>query len=100
VFMRVKTNPQPFTMRLCLAFVNGKTDNCSVFPLFFLNFSQFCQFEAKQRPPLFSTEVTSGVFIASTSGLSSRKQRITSFAKSFFSTSAGAILASTPPLPA
>jgi hypothetical protein len=41
VFMRIKTNPQPFTMRLCLAFVNCKTENCAIFALFFLHFSYF-----------------------------------------------------------
>jgi hypothetical protein len=39
VFMRVKTNPPPFTMRLCPAFVNRKTAICSVFGLFFQDFS-------------------------------------------------------------
>jgi hypothetical protein len=36
-----KTNPPPFTMRLCPAFVNGKTEICSVFVLFFQDLSQF-----------------------------------------------------------
>jgi hypothetical protein len=49
VFMRVKTNPPPFTMRLCPAFVNRKTDICSVFSLFFQDFSQFPWFYAGFR---------------------------------------------------
>src|SRR5271154_5502999 len=34
-----KNDPPPFTMRLCPAFVNGKTAICSVFGLFLHDFS-------------------------------------------------------------
>src|ERR1700733_8418309 len=46
VFMRVKTNPPPFTMRLCLTFVNRKTEICSVFGAFFQDFAQFHRFSS------------------------------------------------------
>jgi hypothetical protein len=44
--MRVKTNPPPFTMRLCLTFVNRKTEICSVFGAFFQDFAQFHRFSS------------------------------------------------------
>jgi hypothetical protein len=36
-----ETNPPPFTMRLCVAFVNRKTAICSVFGEFLPYFSRF-----------------------------------------------------------
>src|ERR1700677_1913727 len=105
VFMRVKTNPPPFTMRLCPAFVNRKTDICSVFGLFFQDFYQFhgfsldlCPFPYKPNKGrrFFSILATSGVFSASTSGAASWKRRITSVAKLFLRAVVGARVASTP----
>src|ERR1700691_4540882 len=105
VFMRVRTNPPPFTMRLCPAFVNRKTDICSVFGLFLQDFSEFHGFSLDLRPfpykpnkgrRFFSILQTSGLFNASTSGDASRKRRITSLAKSFCRDTVGARVASTP----
>jgi hypothetical protein len=42
-----ETNPPPFTMRLCAAFVNRKTVICSVFGAFFPYFSRFPWFLAE-----------------------------------------------------
>jgi hypothetical protein len=42
-----ETNPPPFTMRLCAAFVNRKTVICSVFGAFFPYFSRFQWFLAE-----------------------------------------------------
>ena len=105
VFMRVKTNPPPFTMRLCPSFVNRKTDICSVFGLFFQDFSQFHRFSLDLCPfpykpnngrRFFSRPASSGVFNASTSGAASWKHRITSLAKLLCRDFVGASVASTP----